>query len=330
MYQAKENGRNGIQFFHPEMNVRAVERQSTEQSLRGALERDEFVLHYQPKIDLGSGAVIGAEALIRWMHPTRGLVPPFQFIPIAEQSGLIVPIGRWVLREACRQMREWRDAGMPLQNMAVNVSAVDLRDDGFLDDVLAVLDETGLAAEYLDLELTETVLMKHTDTTAATLQRLRGRGIRVSLDDFGTGYSSLSYLHRFPIDSLKIDQSFVSQISVESGGAPIVAAIISMARSLELRVIAEGVETAGQLAFLQGLACDEAQGYYFSRPVPPLLFADYLQRRAPDLMVKAPPPSVRRRRGRGLDAAPRLGGLAAGPDRNRSVGLRENVGATPS
>lgn len=289
MYQAKENGRNGVQFFRPEMNVRAVERQSIEHSLRLALEREEFVVHYQPKIDLASGDVIGAEALVRWTHPERGLVSPGEFIPIAEQSGLIVPIGRWVLREACRQMVEWRDGGLQLQNMAVNISAVDLRDEQFLDHVLSVLDETGLDPHLLELELTETVLMKHIDATAAILQALRERGVRVSLDDFGTGYSSLSYLHRFPIDSLKIDQSFVNQISVEAGGAPIVAAIISMARTLRLRVIAEGVETSAQLAFLQGLACDEAQGFYFSRAVEPAQFAEYAERRVPSLMVAAPP-----------------------------------------
>jgi diguanylate cyclase (GGDEF)-like protein len=288
MYQAKDSGRSGVQFFRPDMNVRAVERQSMEESLRVALQREEFVLHYQPKIDLASGAVIGAEALLRWAHPTRGLVSPDEFIPIAEQSGLIVPIGRWVLREACRQMGALREAGMLLLNMAVNVSAVELRDAGFLDHVVEVLDETGLDAEFLELELTETVLMKHTDATAAILQDLRERGVKVSLDDFGTGYSSLSYLHRFPIDSLKIDRSFVNQISVESGGAPIVAAIISMARSLKLRVVAEGVETAAQLAFLQGLACDEAQGYYFSRPVPPAQFAEYFQRRVPARLITAP------------------------------------------
>ena len=301
MYQAKENGRNGIQFFRREMNVRAVERQSIEHNLRLALEREEFVVHYQPKIDLASGAVSGAEALVRWNHPERGLVSPAQFIPIAEQSGLIVPIGRWVLREACRQMRAWRDAGLPLVNMAVNISAVDLRDDEFLDHVLSVLEETGVDPRQLELELTETVLMKHIDATAAILQALRERGVRVSLDDFGTGYSSLSYLHRFPMDSLKIDRSFVNQISVDSGGAPIVAAIISMARSLKLRVIAEGVETAAQLAFLQGLACDEAQGFYFSRAVEPAQFVAYAQRRTPSLIVAAPPrnlnPTIRQKFG---------------------------------
>ena len=287
MYQAKQNGRNGIQSFRAEMNVRAVDRQSVEQSLRVALEREEFVLHYQPKIDLASGAVIGAEALIRWAHPIRGLVSPAQFIPIAEQSGLIVPIGRWVLREACRQMCAWRDEGLLLKHIAVNVSAVDLWDEGFLDHVLTVLAETGLDAEFLDLELTETVLMKNVDATAATLQQVRKHGVKVSLDDFGTGFSSLSHLDRFPIDTLKIDRSFVSQITLESG-APIIAGIVNLARSLKLRVVAEGVETAAQLAFLRALACDEAQGYYFSRPVPPAQFPEYVERRAPGLIVAAP------------------------------------------
>ena len=331
MYQAKENGRNGIQFFRREMNVRAVERQSIEHSLRLAIEREEFVVHYQPKIDLASGVVIGAEALVRWIHPERGFLSPAQFIPIAEQSGLIVPIGRWVLREACRQMRTWRDAGLPLLNMAVNISAVDLRDDEFLDHVLSVLEETGLDPRQLELELTETVLMKHIDATAAILQALRERGVRVSLDDFGTGYSSLSYLHRFPIDSLKIDKSFVNQINVESGGAPIVAAIISIARSLKLRVIAEGVETAAQLAFLQGLACDEAQGFYFSRAVEPAQFVEYAQRRIPSLIVAAPPgglnPTIRQKFGWQAPNALRPEGTVPPPPGGES--LRGSLQSTP-
>jgi diguanylate cyclase (GGDEF)-like protein/PAS domain S-box-containing protein len=306
MYQAKDNGRNGIQFFRPEMNVRAVERQSIEQSLRVALEREEFVLHYQPKIDLASGRVIGAEALIRWRHPTRGLVLPAEFIPVAEQSGLIVPIGRWVLREACRQMRAWLDAGVALRSIAVNVSAVDLGDEGFFDEVLAALGDGGLNARFLDLELTETALMKRIDATAAILQRLRERGVEVSLDDFGTGYSSLSYLHRFPIDTLKIDQSFVSQISVESG-APIVAGIVGMARSLKLRVVAEGVETATQLAFLRGLACDEVQGYYFSCAVPPADFAAYVRQRAAGPVIAPARPETPATSEPGSVASPDLG-----------------------
>jgi diguanylate cyclase (GGDEF)-like protein len=276
MYQAKENGRQSFQFFKPAMNVRAVERQSIEESLRRALERDEFALHYQPKIDLRTGTTIGAEALLRWTHPTRGAVSPAQFIPIAEDCGLIRPIGSWVLRAACEQARAWLDAGLPEITMAVNVSSMELQDEKFLARTIAVLDETGLDPSCLELELTESVLMKHAESAASILQALRERGVRVAVDDFGTGYSSLSYLRKFPIDALKIDQSFVSQISAAGDDTSIVSAVISMARSLKLRVIAEGVETLEQLLFLQAHECDEAQGYHFSRPVPAEQFAALL------------------------------------------------------
>jgi EAL domain-containing protein (putative c-di-GMP-specific phosphodiesterase class I) len=258
------------------MNVRAVERQSTEESLRRALDRNEFVLHYQPKINLKTGAITGAEALIRWTHPTRGSIPPAQFIPIAEDSGLIRPIGEWVLREACRQARAWFDQGLPISTMAVNVSAMELRDMQYLDVLFAVLGETGLAPHSLELELTESVLMKHADSAAVILQTLREQGVQVAVDDFGTGYSSLSYLSKFPIDALKIDQSFVSQVTAAGDDTSIVTAVISMARSLRLRVVAEGVETQEQLEFLQAHECDEAQGYYFSRPVSAEEFAEVL------------------------------------------------------
>ncbi len=277
MYQAKENGRQSFQFFKPAMNVRAVERQSIEESLRRALERDEFVIHYQPKIDLRTGTITGAEALIRWTHPERGLVSPAQFIPIAEDSGLILPIGRWVLRGACLQARGWVEAGLPAMTMAVNVSSMEVRAKDFTQGVFEILEDTGLDPQVLELELTESVLMRHADSAASILQALRERGVHVAVDDFGTGYSSLSYLRRFPIDALKIDQSFVSQISADGGDTSIVTAVISMAHSLKLRVIAEGVETLEQLTFLQGLACDEAQGYFFSRPVPAAQFARLLQ-----------------------------------------------------
>jgi diguanylate cyclase (GGDEF)-like protein/PAS domain S-box-containing protein len=277
MYQAKENGRQSYQFFKPDMNVRAVERQSIEESLRRALERDEFVLHYQPKINLRTGAITGAEALIRWIHPERGVVSPAQFIPIAEDSGLILPIGNWVLREACEQARAWVDEGLPVATMAVNVSAMELRNDRFLDGLSRILEDTGLAQSSLELELTESVLMKHAESAASILHTLRERGVQVALDDFGTGYSSLSYLRKFPIDALKIDQSFVSQISTDDDDTSIVTAVISMAQGLRLRVVAEGVETAEQLAFLQDHGCDEAQGYYFSRPVPAKQFAELLR-----------------------------------------------------
>ncbi len=277
MYQAKANGRQSFQFFKPDMNVRAVERQSLEEGLRCALERQEFLLHYEPKISLRTGAITGAEALIRWQHPTRGLISPAEFVPIAEECGLIRPIGNWVLREACKQARAWVDAGLPVGTMAVNVSAMQLRDGNFLEGVFAVLQDTGLDGRVLDLELTESVLMNHAESSASILQTLREAGIRVTVDDFGTGYSSLSYLRNLPVDALKIDQSFVRQITSAGDDATIVTAVINMARSLKLRVIAEGVETQEELVFLQTHRCDEAQGYYFSRPVLPEPFSRLLE-----------------------------------------------------
>jgi len=277
MYQAKENGHQSYKFFKPAMNVRAVERQSIEESLRRALERQEFALHYQPIINLKTGEISGAEALIRWNHPTRGLVSPAQFIPVAEDCGLILPIGNWVLREACRQAQAWAVAGLPLGTIAVNISAIEFRDEHFLEGVFGILKDTGLDPRSLELELTESVLMKRAESTESILKALRARGVQVAVDDFGTGYSSLSYLRRFPIDALKIDQSFVRQITTAPDETTIVTAVISMGRSLELRVIAEGVETQEELAFLQAHQCDEAQGYYFSRPVRPEQFAKLLE-----------------------------------------------------
>jgi len=277
MYQAKENGRRSFQFFKPAMNVRAVERQFIEEGLRRALERQEFALHYQPTVNLMTGAITGAEALIRWTHPTRGSIAPAQFIPVAEDCGLILPIGAWVLREACAQAQAWMDAGLPIMSMAVNVSAMEFRDKNFLDGLFAILSETGLDPRSLELELTESVLMKHAEFTASVLQILRKRGVQVAVDDFGTGYSSLSYLQKFPVDALKIDQSFVRQISTAGDDTTIVKAVIGMARSLKLRVIAEGVETLDEVAFLRAYRCEEAQGYYFSRPVLPQQFAMLLR-----------------------------------------------------
>jgi diguanylate cyclase (GGDEF)-like protein len=277
MYQAKENGRQSYQFFKAAMNVRAVERQSIEGSLRRALERQEFALHYQPKLDLTTGAITGAEALIRWMHPTRGAISPAQFIPVAEDCGLMLPIGAWVFREACEQARAWVDAGLPATTMAVNVSAMEFRNEHFLPGLLAILSETGLDPRSLELELTESVLMRRPESAASILQTLREIGVQVAVDDFGTGYSSLSYLSKFPIDALKIDQSFVRQLSTSEHDAIIVKAVIGMARSLKLRVVAEGVETSEQLAFLRAHQCDEAQGYYFGRPVPASQFARLLE-----------------------------------------------------
>jgi diguanylate cyclase (GGDEF)-like protein/PAS domain S-box-containing protein len=277
MYQAKENGRQSHQFFKPAMNVRAVERQSIEGSLRRALERQEFAVHYQPKINLGTGEISGAEALIRWTHPTRGPVSPVQFIPVAEDCGLILPIGNWVLREACKQARTWVTAGLPLGTMGVNISAIEFRNEDFLEGVFSILKDTGLDPRLLELELTESVLMKRPESTASVLQALRAKGVQVAVDDFGTGYSSLSYLQKFSIDALKIDQSFVRRITTAPAETTIVTAVISMARSLKLRVVAEGVETVKELEFLQAHQCDEAQGYYFSRPVPPEQFAKLLE-----------------------------------------------------
>jgi len=276
MYQAKEDAGQSCKFFRPEMNVRAVERQSIEEDLRRALERKEFTLNYQPKINLSTGAIIGAEALIRWTSPTRGLVPPLDFIPIAEDSGLILPIGAWVLQEACLQARAWMNAGLPATSMAVNVSAVQFRNENFLEDLFATLKETGMDAKFLELEVTESVLMRHAEVAASVLQTLRDCGVRVSVDDFGTGYSSLSYLQKFPLDALKIDQSFVREIGSTPHETTIVRAIISMGRSLNLQIIAEGVETAEDLVFLKAQGCDEGQGYYFSRPVPAEQYAKLL------------------------------------------------------
>ena len=282
MYQAKESGRQSFQFFKPAMNARAVERQSIEEGLRRALERQEFVLYYQPKVDLMSGAINGAEALIRWIHPTRGLIPPMDFIPIAEDCGLILSIGAWALREACAQSRAWTKGGLPAVTMAVNVSAIEFRDKNFLNRLFEVINETGLDPRLLELELTESVLMKHAASTAVILQSLREAGIRLAIDDFGTGYSSLSYLRKFPVDAVKIDQTFIRQISADDD-TTIVKAVIGMARGLKLRVIAEGVETPEELAFLRAYRCDEAQGYYFSRPVPARQFAMMLK----DAMLQA-------------------------------------------
>jgi diguanylate cyclase (GGDEF)-like protein/PAS domain S-box-containing protein len=277
MYHAKESGRNNFQFFKEEMNLKAVERQSLEESLRCALEREEFLLHYQPKINLHTGEITGVEALIRWQQADRGLVPPSQFVPIAEDCGLIVQIGRWVLREACRQAREWQDAGLPFKRISINVSAVEFRDKGFVESVRAILSETGFQARYLDLELTEGVLMEDAESTASVLQALKRMGIHLAVDDFGTGYSSLSYLQQFPIDVLKIDKSFVQRITSDPDGSSIVSAIIDMGKNLKQCVIAEGIETEQQRAFLQAHHCAEGQGYLFSRPLAAAQFEHLLQ-----------------------------------------------------
>ena len=277
MYHAKESGRNNYKFFEQDMNARAVQRQSIEAGLRRALERQEFVLHYQPKINLLSGTIVGIEALVRWQHPQHGLLEPAQFVPIAEDSGLILPIGRWVLREACLQARAWQDAGLPPITVAVNTSALEFRAGDFLEYLRATLEESRLEPRYLELELTESVLMRDAASADSVLHALADLGVKLAVDDFGTGYSSLSYLRQFPINTLKIDQSFVKQITSNPDDATLVSAVISMGKSLKLHVIAEGVETAEQAAFLLAQHCDEGQGYFFSRPVGAEALAVLLQ-----------------------------------------------------
>jgi diguanylate cyclase (GGDEF)-like protein/PAS domain S-box-containing protein len=267
MYQAKDAGRDNYQFFKPDLNLRAIERQSMQISLRQAVQHQEFSLYYQPKLSLQTGAIRGVEALIRWRHPQTGLIPPEQFIPVAEECGLIVPIGRWVLREACRQARAWLDAGLAPMNVAVNVSSVELRTKGFIAGLRAILAETGLDPDRLELELTETFLMQDSLATASVLGAIRNLGVHLALDDFGTGFSCLSYLKRFPIDALKIDRSFVRDLATDADNAGIVSAVISMGKNLNMRVIAEGVETRDQLEFLQEHFCPEGQGYYFAQPM---------------------------------------------------------------
>jgi len=278
MYHAKEAGRNNYQFFKADMNVRAIERQSLENGLRHALERHEFVLYYQPKMNLETGSIIGVEALIRWHHPTRGLVSPAHFIPLAEECGFIVPIGRWVLREACRQARIWQKDRLPKVRIAINISTVELRARDFVASVRQILAETGLEPRYLELELTETFLMQDSKSTAAVLKELKDLGVYLALDDFGTGYSSLSYVKRFPIDTLKIDQSFVRDLATDADDASIVSAVISMGKSLHMRVVAEGVETHEQLEFLREHSCPFGQGYFFSPPVGAKEFSQLLGR----------------------------------------------------
>jgi diguanylate cyclase (GGDEF)-like protein/PAS domain S-box-containing protein len=274
MYHAKESGRNNYQFFKQGMNDRAAEQHSLEGSLRHALARREFILHYQPKVNLKTGAITGAEVLLRWMHPVRGLLYPDQFVPIAEDSGLIVPIGRWVRRQACQQAQAWQNAGLRPTPIAVNISAIELRSEGFLAGIRDTLKETGLDPRYLEIELTESVLIHDVKSTMIVLHALKAMGVQLAIDDFGTGYSSLSYLRQFPIDTLKIDQSFVREIDVDHGNNTIVSAVIRMCNSLNLRVSAEGVETPEQLAFLQAEHCEEGQGFYFSAPIDAGAFAE--------------------------------------------------------
>jgi EAL domain-containing protein (putative c-di-GMP-specific phosphodiesterase class I) len=249
------------------MNEQAVQRQSIEAALRLALEREEFVVYYQPDVDLASGALLGVEALLRWQHPQQGLLAPERFMNVAEDSGLIVPIGTWVLREASRQMQAWLAAGFEVGHVAVNISAVELRAKHFLKSVRAAVEDAGLDPQRLEFEFTEGVLMRDAELSGSRLRALKAMGFHLSIDHFGTGYSSLGYLRRFPIDTLKIDQSFVHELAANSGDASIAGAIIALGKSLRYRVVADGVETQDQRAVLQARGCAEGQGFLFGRPL---------------------------------------------------------------
>jgi len=276
MYCAKESGRNNFWFFTEDLNAQAVERLTLENSLRLALGREELFLVYQPQMDIATGKITGLEALLRWQHPELGLVPPDRFIGIAENSGLIMPIGEWVLRTACSQARKWQDEGLPAVSVAVNVSAVQFREAGFCELIRRVLHETGLTPQYLELELTESLLLSNADVMFSVLQELQALGLRLAIDDFGTGYSNFSYLRQFRVNKLKIDRSFIRDVAVNADEAAITTAIISMAKSLNLKVIAEGVEDEAQMSFLRAHHCDEIQGYYFSKPLTVDKVADKL------------------------------------------------------
>ncbi|AZZ94877.1 EAL domain-containing protein [Hahella sp. KA22] len=276
MYHAKKSGRNSYQFFRADMNARASKRLLLESKLRQALKEGEFILHYQPQVELISGEITGAEALIRWRDPGGGLIPPAQFIPIAEECGLIISIGRWVLNEACRQMKAWRDSGCRSTPISVNISALEFRNKGFLDSINDILAQYQLPAGLLKLELTESILMHDIKSSINVLDELKSIGVLLSIDDFGTGYSSLSYLQRLPIDTLKIDQSFVRDLTTEKDDATIVSAVIGMGKNLGQKVIAEGVETLEQLNILRSYLCDEGQGFQFSRPLSANDYARFL------------------------------------------------------
>jgi diguanylate cyclase (GGDEF)-like protein len=268
MYAAKHQGRGSVQRYLPGMHAGIEDRVQMESELHQAIELKQFELHYQPKVDTRTGVVRSAEALIRWVHPSRGLVSPAEFIPLAEECGLIGPIGEWVIREACRQARAWQEEGVPSLRISVNLSASQFREVGLVDTIRRALDDVGLPARYLEVELTESAVMSDPEQSVAILEQLSAMGVLVSVDDFGTGYSSMSYLRRFPIDKLKIDRVFINEIASRPEDASIVRAIVSLAHSLNLKVVAEGVETPAQLDFLKTAGCDEYQGYHYSRPLP--------------------------------------------------------------
>jgi diguanylate cyclase (GGDEF)-like protein len=277
MYRAKEQGKNTYQFYSALMNIHTVERLALESGLRRALERNEFLLHYQPKVDIGSGRIIGMEALLRWQQPDKELTEPAQFIALAEEPGLIVPIGEWVLKTACARNQSWREQGLPPLRMAVNLSARQFAHENLFQNVARALHETGLDPAALELEITESMVMHDPERAVKVLSRLKDMGVYISIDDFGTGYSSLSYVKRFPLDSVKIDRSFIRDIPGDADDVAITRAIIAMAHSLRLTVIAEGVENEEQLSLLREHGCDEMQGFYFSKALPEDEFLRLLQ-----------------------------------------------------
>lgn len=282
MYNAKSNGRNNFCFYKTQMNEKAIEQLELGSDLHRALEEHEFFLQYQPLFDVKTDKIISIEALLRWQHPIRGLIPPIEFIQLAEESGLILPIGEWVLRTACQQLKAWQNMGLPPIKVAVNVSSIQFKQNHILQIVKSVLADTQLEAKYLDLELTEGIMMENTQLFISVMNVLKDIGVGLVIDDFGTGYSSLSYLKRFPVNKIKIDKSFIHDIHFDKDGRAIVQAIIAMARKLNLRVVAEGVETAEQMQFLKTHKCDEIQGYFYSRPLSANVFQDFLIRKSLD------------------------------------------------
>jgi EAL domain-containing protein (putative c-di-GMP-specific phosphodiesterase class I) len=277
MYRAKSAGRGGFQLYDRSMNAQALERLQMEAQLRRALERNEFVLHYQPRVEAATGRIVGAEALIRWHHPERGLLSPMEFIPLAEDAGLIISIGEWVIEAACRQCAAWKAQGLVTVPVAVNLAATHLRQTSLPGRVARALRRHGVPPDSLEIEVTESILLADPELSTRIARELAGMGVQLSIDDFGTGYSSLSYLKRLPIATLKIDRSFVRDLGVDADDEAIVGAIVALGHSLKLKVVAEGVESEAQLAFLQSLRCDEYQGYYMSRPVEPEAFARLLK-----------------------------------------------------
>ena len=277
MFRAKEMGRNNFQFYAPEMNDKAQYRLSLEYGLRKAIEREEFLVYYQPKVDLKTGQIIGMEALVRWLHPEYGLVSPADFIPLAEDTGLIIALGDWVLLKSCEQNVVWQEMGFDPLHLAVNLSGRQFQQEDLLSTIQKILLQSGMSAKWLELELTESIIMHDPESAQKTLKQIKEMGISLSIDDFGTGYSSLAYLKKFPLDVLKIDQSFVRDICNNNDDAAIVVAIIEMAHSLQLSVIAEGVSELDQLKYLTEHDCDMMQGFYFSKPVPASEFTALLE-----------------------------------------------------